>query len=177
MDLESNFTLSLAEAFNGVQKRLSVGNEVIDVRIPRGAKPGTKIRIRGKGQMSPYSSQRGDLYLKIDIRPHDFFKFDGDNLTCNVPIAPDEAVLGAMVDIPTPEGSVTVNVPPGVRSGQSLRLKGKGWVTPSGDRTDLMAKVIVTSPKSISATERELYEKIRAQRTFDPRENLRSVVL
>jgi curved DNA-binding protein len=177
MDLESNFTLSLSEAFNGVQKRLSIGDEVIDVRIPRGAKPGTKIRIRGKGQMSPYSSQRGDLYLKIDIRPHTFFKFDGDNLTCTIPIAPDEAVLGAMVDVPTPEGSVTVNVPPGVRSGQSLRLKGKGWVTPNGSRTDLLAKVIIAAPKNLSAAERELYEKIRAQRTFDPRENLHSVTL
>lgn len=177
MDLESNFTLSLAEAFNGVQKRLSVGNEVIDVRIPRGAKPGTKIRIRGKGQMSPYSSQRGDLYLKIELRPHEFFKFDGDNLTCSVPIAPDEAVLGAKIDVPTPEGTVTVNVPPGVRSGQSLRLKGKGWVTPSGDRTDLLAKLIITSPKELSATERTLYEKIRDQRTFDPRSHLRSVTL
>ena len=177
MDLESNFTLSLAEAFNGVQKRLSVGDEVIDVRIPRGAKPGTKIRIRGKGQMSPYGSQRGDLYLKIEIRPHTFFKFDGDNLTCTIPIAPDESVLGAMVDVPTPEGAVTVNVPPGVRSGQSLRLKGKGWVTPNGSRTDLLAKVVITSPKNLSATERELYEKVRAQRTFDPRESLRSVTL
>ena len=177
MDLESNFALSLSEAFNGVQKRLSIGDEVIDVRIPRGAKPGTKIRIRGKGQMSPYGSQRGDLYLKIDIRPHTFFKFDGDNLTCTVPIAPDEAVLGAMVDVPTPEGSVTVNVPPGVRSGQSLRLKGKGWVTPNGSRTDLLAKIIISSPKTLSATERELYEKIRAQRTFDPRENLHSITL
>lgn len=177
MDLESNFTLSLSEAFNGVQKRLSVGDEVIDVRIPRGAKPGTKIRIRGKGQMSPYSSQRGDLYLKIDIRPHDFFKFDGENLTCTVPIAPDEAVLGAAIDVPTPEGTVTVNVPPGVRSGQSLRLKGKGWVTPSGDRTDLLAKVVITPPKTLSNTERELYEKLRSQRTFDPRESLRSVAL
>jgi len=176
-DLESNFTLSLAEAFNGVQKRLSVGNEVIDVRIPAGAKPGTKIRIRGKGQPSPYGGQRGDLYLKIDIRPHSFFKFDGDNLTCEVPIAPDEAVLGAAIEVPTPDGQVTVNVPAGIRSGQSLRLRGKGWVTPKGDRTDLLAKVIITPPKDLSPTERDYYEKIRTSRTTDPRQELRQVRL
>ncbi|MBD1914167.1 MULTISPECIES: DnaJ C-terminal domain-containing protein [unclassified Leptolyngbya] len=176
-DLESNFALSLSEAFHGVQKRLSVGNEVIDVRIPAGAKPGSKIRIRGKGQPSPYGGSRGDLYLKIEIRPHAFFKFDGDNLTCDVPIAPDEAVLGAAIEVPTPDGMVTVNVPSGVRSGQSLRLRGKGWVTPKGDRSDLLAKVVIIPPKDISATERELYEKIRANRTTDPRQDLRQVKL
>jgi len=176
-DLESNFTLSFVDAFRGVQKRLSVGNEVIDVRIPSGAKAGSKIRIRGKGQVSPYGGQRGDLYLKIELKPHGFFKFEGDNLACEVPIAPDEAVLGAAIEVPTPDGLVTVNVPAGIRSGQSLRLRGKGWVTPKGDRTDLLAKVIITPPKDLTPTEREYYEKIRDQRSVDPRSHLKDVQL
>ncbi|MGG6294643.1 DnaJ C-terminal domain-containing protein [Leptolyngbya sp. AN02str] len=175
-DLESNFTLTLSEAFHGVQKRLSLGNEVIEVRIPAGAKPGSKIRIRGKGQRSPYANgQRGDLYLKIDIQAHPFFKFEGDNLTCDVAIAPDEAVLGAAIEVPTPDGMVTMNIPAGIRSGQTLRLRGKGWVSPKGDRGDQMVKVVITPPKDLNPTEKELYEKIRAARTEDPRKNLRNV--
>lgn len=176
-DLESNLTLTFAEAFNGVQKRLSLGNEIIEVRIPKGAKPGSKIRVRGKGQVNPASRQRGDLYLKIELQAHPFFKFDGDNLTCEVPIAPDEAVLGGSIDVPTPDGTVAVNVPAGIRSGQTLRLRGKGWVTPQGGRSDQMVKVIIVPPKEVTSAERELYEKIRASRGYDPRSELKSVRL
>jgi curved DNA-binding protein len=178
LDSEAVITLTLAEAFNGVQKRLQVGNEVIDVRIPPGAKPGSRIRVRGKGRFSPYyTSQRGDLYLIVETKPHPFFQFEGDNLVCEVPIAPDEAVLGAQVDVPTPDGSVTVNIPAGIRSGQSLRLRGKGWKSPKGDRSDQMVKVIIQPPKDITPIERELYEKIKTNRSFNPRSHLKDMKL
>ena len=178
LDTEASITLTLTEAFNGVQKRLQVGNEVIDVRIPAGAKPGSRIRVRGKGRFSPYyTSQRGDLYLTVEIKPHSFFQFEGDNLVCEVPIAPDEAVLGAQVEVPTPDGAVTVNIPAGIRSGQSLRLRGKGWKRPKGDRGDQMVKVVIHAPKDISPIERELYEKIRANRSANPRSHLKDVRL
>lgn len=178
LDSEANISLTLSEAFNGVQKRLQVGNEVIDVRIPAGAKPGSKIRVRGKGRFSPhYTSQRGDLYLTVEIKPHPFFQFDGDNLVCEVPIAPDEAVLGAAIDIPTPDGTVTMNIPAGIRSGQSLRLRGKGWKSPKGDRSDQLVKVVITAPKDISTAERELYEKIRTSRSTNPRSHLKDLHL
>lgn len=178
LDSEAALSLTLAEAFNGVQKRLSVGNEVIDVRIPPGAKPGSRIRVRGKGRFSPYyTSQRGDLYLVVEITAHPFFQFDGDNLVCEVPITPDEAVLGAQVEVPTPDGLVTVNVPPGVKSGQTLRLRGKGWTNPKGGRGDQMVRVVITPPKELTATERELYEKIRASRSTNPRSHLQNIKL
>jgi curved DNA-binding protein len=178
LDSEATISLTFSEAFNGVQKRLQVGNEVIEVRIPAGAKPGSRIRVRGKGRYSPYyTSQRGDLYLIVEIKPHPFFQFEGDNLVCEVPIAPDEAVLGAQVEVPTPDGSVTVNIPAGIRSGQSLRLRGKGWKSPKGDRGDQMVKVVIQSPKDITATERELYEKIRTVRSFNPRAHLKDIKL
>ena len=176
-DSEAGITLTLKEAFQGVQKRLNLGNEVIDVRIPPGAKPGSRIRVKGKGQASPYSPQRGDLYLVVNIQPHPFFQFEGDNLICEVPIAPDEAVLGAQVEIPTPDGSVTMNVPAGVRAGQSLRLRGKGWPNPKGGRSDQIVKIAIASPKELSPQEREYYEKIRAIRSFNPRSNLQGMQL
>ena len=178
LDAEATITLTLADAFRGVQKRLILGNEEFEVRIPPGAKPGSRIRIKGKGRSSSYSpGQRGDLYLMVAIAPHAFFQFEGDNLICEVAIAPDEAVLGAQIEVPTPDGSVTVNVPAGIRSGQSLRLKGKGWRNPKGDRTDQMVRVVIATPKEISAIEREYYEKIRSNRSFDPRKNLKDVKL
>jgi curved DNA-binding protein len=175
-DREGNLTLTLAEAFHGTTKRLSLGNETINVRIPAGAKPGSRIRLRGKGQVTAYG-KRGDLYLTVQIQPHQFFQFEGDNLVCEVPIAPDEAVLGATIDVPTPDGAVKMNVPAGIRSGQSLRLRGKGWPQAKGDRGDQLVRIQIMTPKTISATEREYYEKIRAVRSFNPRSDLLGIRL
>lgn len=178
LDIEAKITLTFSEAFNGVQKPLSVNNESITVKIPAGAKIGSKIRVRGKGNYSPqYTSQRGDLYLRIELAKHPFFQFDGDNLTCDVPIAPDEAVLGTQIEVPTPDGSVTVNVPAGVKSGQSLRLRGKGWKNTKGDRTDQFVKLVIVPPKDLSAIEKEAYETLKANRSSDPRSSLKSVKL
>ncbi|MDZ7969564.1 MAG: DnaJ C-terminal domain-containing protein [Nostoc sp. DedSLP03] len=171
-DSEAAIALTFAEAFNGVKKRFSLGNETIDVNIPSGAKTGTRLRVRGKGQINPMTQQRGDLYLKVELQPHTFFQMEGDNLVCEVPITPDEATLGASIDVPTPDGSVNVKLPAGVRSGQSLRLRGKGWPLSKGGRGDQLVKVAIVPPKDLSQQEREYYEKIRAIRTYNPRSHL-----
>lgn len=176
-DLESSLTLTFADAFRGVQKRLMVGNEVIEVRIPAGAKSGSRMKIRGKGQQNPMTQQRGDLYLNIELAPHPFFQLEGDNLVCEVAIAPDEAVLGASIEVPTPDGMVTMNIPAGIRSGQTLRLRGKGWAMPKGGRGDQFVRIVIAPPKELSDLEREYYEKLRANRSYDPRSNLKSVRL
>jgi curved DNA-binding protein len=176
-DREATIALSLSEAFSGVQKSFNLGNETIKVRIPGGAKSGSRIRVRGKGNINSYTKQRGDLYLTVELQPHPFFRLEGEQLVCEVPITPDEAVLGAQIEIPTPEGMVTVNVPPGVRSGQSLRLRGKGWTNPRGDRGDQLAKIIIATPKNISQKERELYEQIRTARSVNPRNHFEQVTL
>lgn len=177
MDAESSLTLTVAEAFHGVQKRLSINGEAVDVRIPPGAKVGTRIRLKGKGRTQPYSQQRGDLYLVVNLQPHPFFQFEGDQLVCDVPITPDEAALGAEITVPTPDGSVSVRVPPGVRPGQSLRLRGKGWPSPKGERGDQLVRISIALPKTLSSLERECYEKIRTHRTFDPRSHLKGMQL
>jgi curved DNA-binding protein len=174
---EATINLSFAEAFRGTTKRLNLGNETVEVRIPPGAKPGTRIRLAGKGQHSPYGQQKGDLYLNVKLNSHSFFDFEGDNLVCEVPIAPDEAVLGASISIPTPDGVVSMKVPGGIRSGQVLRLKGKGWSLPKGGRSDQLVRIVIATPKEISATEREYYEKIRAIRSDNPRDSLKNVSL
>jgi curved DNA-binding protein len=176
-DQEANINLSFSEAFHGTQKRLRIGNEEVEVRIPAGAKQGSKIRLRGKGQMNPYSKQRADIYLVVHLATHNFFTLDGDKLTCEVPITPDEAVLGGKIDVPTPDGSVTMNLPAGVKSGQTLRLRGKGWPNPKGSRGDLLVTVVIAAPTPLGDAERQLYEQIRAQRTANPRSAIANIRL
>jgi curved DNA-binding protein len=177
-DSEAIISLTFAEAFHGIEKQLSLGNEIIKVRIPAGAKTGSKLRVRGKGPVNPLNKQRGDLYLKVELKPHPFFQLEGDNLVCEVAIAPDEAVLGASIDVPTPENTTAkVNVPAGIRSGQSLRLRGKGWVLATNGRGDLLVKIAIATPKEVTEPERELYEKLRSIRSYNPRSNLNNVRL
>ncbi|MBE9050183.1 J domain-containing protein [Nostocales cyanobacterium LEGE 11386] len=176
-DTEAAIALSFSEAFHGTQKRLQLDDETINVRIPPGAKPGSRIRIKGKGRPSPFSQQRGDLYLTIEILPHPFFRFEDEQLVGEVPIRPDEAVLGAQIEIPTPDGNVILKVPPGVRSGQSFRLRGQGWRQPQGGRTDLIVKLQIVPPKNLDPIEREAYETIQAHTSFNPRAQLLEVKL
>jgi curved DNA-binding protein len=176
-DTEAAIALTFSEAFHGVQKRLQLGDETINVRIPAGAKPGSRIRLKGKGRPSPFSQQRGDLYLTIEVLPHSFFRFEGNDLVCELPIRPDEAVLGAQINVPTPDGSVTMKVPKGVGSGRSLRLRGKGWTLPKGGRGDLFAKLQIVTPQDLSEIEQECYEKIQANTSFNPRAQLEEIKL
>jgi curved DNA-binding protein len=176
-DTEAAIALTFSEAFHGVQQRLQLDDDTINVRIPAGAKPGSRIRLKGRGRTSLFSPQRGDLYLTIEVLPHSFFRFEGDNLVCDVPIRPDEAVLGAEIQVPTPDGIVTMKVPKGVKSGQSLKLRGKGWTLPKGGRGDLVAKLQIVTPQDLNEIEQEYYEKIQANTTFNPRTQLEEMTL
>ena len=176
-DSEAGISLTFSEAFNGTQKQFRLGNETIKVRIPPGAKTGSRLRIKGKGQVSAFSRQRGDLYLNIELQPHPLFKFKGDNLVAEMPITPTEAVLGGEIEVPTPDGKVTMKIPSGVDSGQSLRLKGKGWRKPNNKRSDLMVKLKIVTPKDTSEIEREYYQKISQASDFNPRKSLENIRL
>jgi curved DNA-binding protein len=177
VDREANIRLTFAEAFKGISRKINLGKETLEVRIPAGVKTGSRIRVKGKGNYNPLSRQQGDLYLKVELQAHPFFSFDGNNLTCEVPITPDEAVLGTSIDIPTPDGVVTMKIPGGIRSGQTLRLKEKGWIDPKGGRSDQMVKIAIATPKEVSAIERKYYEQIRAHRSYNPRTYLQQVFL
>lgn len=173
---EANINLTYAEAFKGTTKRLNIGTEILEVRIPAGAKPGSRIRLAGKG-VSFSNQPRGDLYLNVRLNPHPFFSFEGDNLVCEVPIAPDEAVLGTSISIPTPDGRVSMRVPAGIGSGQVLRLRSKGWSSPKGKRSDQLVKIVIATPQQISSEEKKYYQKIRDLRRENPRQSLQGINL
>jgi curved DNA-binding protein len=174
-DAEAEIQLTFKEALNGTEKRLVLSTqETISVRIPAGAKPGSRVRVRGKGNFNPMTQTRGDLYLRVKLQPHSFFKFEGDQLICELPIAPDEAVLGAKIEVPTPTGTVQVSIPVGVKSGQTLRLRGQGWPQKK-EKGDLLVKLQIVPPKELTQLERDCYEKIAANRSYNPRSHLASL--
>ncbi|MEO1692227.1 MAG: DnaJ C-terminal domain-containing protein [Cyanobacteria bacterium J06631_6] len=173
----TSISLTYAEAFRGTTKQLSIGLESVEVRIPAGAKPGSRIRLAGKGKSLGYGSSRSDLYLNVALKPHLFFDFEGDNLVCEVPVTPDEAVLGTSVSIPTPDGRVSMKIPAGINSGQVLRLRGKGWSSPQGNRTDQLVRIVVETPQKIDAQTKDYYKKIRDLRRDNPRQNLEGITL
>ena len=175
ISVEPTIDLTYAEAFKGTTKQIDLGAETVQVRIPPGVKPGTRIRLPGKGQ--PIDNQLRDLYLNVKLNPHSFFSFEDGNLICEVPITPDEAVLGSAIAIPTPDGVVNIKVPPGVSSGQVLRLQKKGWSSPDGFRSDQLVRINIAIPQRISVLEKEYYEKIRHLRSENPRKNLQQINL
>jgi curved DNA-binding protein len=176
-DFEATLPLTFSEAFRGTNKQFKLDEETIKIRIPPGAKPGVKVRVKGKGGINPVTQKRGDLYLVVELQPHPFFKFEGDNLVCEVPITPTEATLGRKIQVPTPDGSVMMKIPAGVNSGQSLRLRGKGWSSTDGKRGDQIVKLKIVTPSQLDAQERELYEKIQHYSPFNPRQDLENMKL
>ena len=118
--------------------------KTIDLKLPQGLEDGTRIRLAGKGEEGP--DGRGDAIVTIDIAPHRFFTRDGTNIRLELPITLKEAVLGAKVKVPTPEGPVMLSVPKGTSSGKVLRLKGRGFAGKDGKRGDQLVTVEVHVP-------------------------------
>lgn len=126
--------------------------KTIDLKLPKGIEEGTKIRLAGKGQEGP--AGRGDAIVTIAIAPHPFFSREGRNIRLNLPVTLKEAVLGAKVKVPTPEGPVMLTIPKGSSSGKVLRLKGRGFTGKDGKRGDQMVTVAIDVPEG----DRELRE-------------------
>ena len=114
----------MPRALKGQRVTLSSG-KTLDIKLPPGVEDGTKIRLAGQGQPGPGGN--GDAIVTIAVKPHRFFRRDGDNIRLDLPVALDEAVLGAKVQVPTVDGPVMLSVPKGSSSGKVLRLKGKGF--------------------------------------------------
>ncbi|MGL4621563.1 MAG: DnaJ C-terminal domain-containing protein, partial [Chroococcidiopsis sp.] len=103
---------------------------------------------------------------------HPYFKLEGNDIAIQLPITPVEAILGGAVEVPTLDGLVQMNLPPGVRTGQRLRLAKKGYPDADGERGDQIVEIQIVVPRNISPEERDLYEKIRQIETFNPRADL-----
>ena len=172
-DYEVTVPLTLEELARGAERELRIGNHAVRARIPRGATGGERLRLRGKGGPGANGGPPGDLYLNVSILPHPLFKPNGHDLDLEVPVAPWEAALGAQIDIPTLDSELAMKLPAGSKSGQKLRLAGKGLPKPGGGAGDLYAVIAIVLPPSLPEQERKLYEELRASSRFDPRKHFR----
>ena len=123
-----------------------------------------------RADVVPMEGQSGDLYLIVRLAPHSRYRVSGRDLTAIVPLSPWEGALGAAVRIDTPGGSATVNVPPGTSSGRRLRLKGRGLPNRRGEPGDFYAEAQIRVPSTLSRQERRLFEELRENSTFNPRD-------
>jgi len=130
-------------------RRPSGKTESITVKIPPGIEDGKKIRLRGQGDPGPRGGNSGDLLITVRIAPHPYFRRRGNDLEVLVPVTLAEAALGAKIDVPTPQGMITLTVPPGTSAGRRLRVKGRGVTTSKGGAGDLYAELRIVLPKEI----------------------------
>lgn len=166
-DIEARLTLPLERAYVGGSERVRLEDgRSIEVDMPAGMISGQRIRLRNQGIGG------GDLYLKITIAPHAFFRLEGADIFCELPVTPAEAVLGGDIEVPTLDGWVKMKLPSGVFSGQRLRLASKGYPNGMGDRGDQLVEIKIVAPKEPSADELEIYQKLREIEKFKPRKDL-----
>jgi len=148
-------------------------SETIDVRIPAGVSNGARVRVPGKGNSGTMGAPAGDLYLRVVVRPHEFFERRGDDLYIKIPVTVSEATLGAKIEVPTIDGRSIVRIPPGTNSGKTLRLKEKG--VPSarkGARGDQYVEIQVVVPPPTDERVRNLMKELESVAPADPRKDL-----
>jgi molecular chaperone DnaJ len=132
------------------------------VKIPAGVKDGSRIRLRGKGEVGWGGAEAGDLFVVTRVAPSKVYTRRGDDLVVDVPVPYSDAALGAKAEVPTPDGPVTVKVKPGTTDGTLLRVKGKGAPKLKGSgRGDLLARVKLSVPKKLNKKQRELFEELK----------------
>jgi DnaJ-class molecular chaperone len=138
------------DAAIGKPQRITLQDgKTIDVKLPQGVEDGTQMRLGGKGQLGPAGA--GDAIITLSVARHKFYSRDGDNIRLDLPITLKEAVQGGKVKVPTVDGAVLLNIAAGATSGQTLRLKGKGFTTKTGVRGDQLVTLIIDLPKDNAA--------------------------
>lgn len=179
-DRRAKIRISLEDSYQGAQRTLQLQAPVVDaqghvhvqphtlnVRIPKGILSGQQIRLGGQGEPGVAGGAQGDLYLDIEFEPHPRFRPEGRDLHLDLPITPWEAALGAKVPVSTLGGRVELKVPAGARSGQRLRLAGRGL--PGKPPGDQYVTLQIMTPPAGNADEKAFYEGMAETFRFDPR--------
>lgn len=152
-DTRAKLAVPLEAVYQGSSVRIGVNGRTLDVRVPKGVRPGQVIRLAGQGE-------RGDLMLEVEYAAHPQFEVDGRNVIHQLAVAPWEAALGATVSVPTLGGSVELKIPPKSEAGRKLRLRGRGL--PGDPAGDQIVELEVLAPPPHSAAQREAYETLRS---------------
>lgn len=166
-DLEHTIDITLEEAFGGTSRLMQMGtngtSRTIEAKIPPGVKDGSRIKMKGQGGPGAAGGPAGDLYLVTQIKASKSFERNGDDLSTRISVPLTTAVLGGEIDVPTVEGKkVKLKIPAETQNGKKIRLKGKGMpkLKKKEEKGDLYAEVNVVLPEKLSASEREVFEKL-----------------
>ena len=181
-DHHSTIAVTLEDAFHGATLalqlrvpeydsagRLTTRQRKLQVKVPRGVIAGKRIRLPGQGAPGFNGGPSGDLFLEVQIKPHGLYTVDRKDVFLDLPITPWEAALGARVQVPTLAGRVDLNIPAGARSGQKLRLKGRGMPVPGEAAGDQYTVLQIVTPPADSPAKRAFYEGMARDLPFNPR--------
>jgi curved DNA-binding protein len=175
IDLEDTFqgairTITLRVPGVDAQGHVVTTDRILNVTIPKGIREGQHIRLSGQGSPGAGEGKAGDLYLQIEFRTHPLYRFDGRDLYLDLPVAPWEAALGAMVKVPTLGGIVELKIPEGSVSGRKMRLKGRG--IPGNPPGDCYVILTIALPPADTESAKALYRKMEQELNFNPRTKL-----
>jgi DnaJ-class molecular chaperone len=152
-DVAYRLSVPFTDAATLAPQRVTLGDgKTIDLKLPKGVEDGTRIRLAGKGESGPGGA--GDAIVTIAVAPHAFYTRDGNDIRLTLPVSLKEAVLGARVKVPTPDGPVMLTIPKGATSGKVLRLKGRGFSDKTGKRGDQLVSLAVDVPAGDAELER-----------------------
>jgi len=173
-DVGYRMEVSFLEAVNGAKKRIAMPDgKTLDITIPPGHRDGQILRLRGKGMPGLGGGSAGDAHVEVHVKPHRMFRRRGRDILVDLPVAINEAALGAKVHVPTVRGSVAMTIPSGSNTGDTLRLKGKG-IAASGKHAagDQLVTLSVVLPKKTDAKLRAFLEDWAKDNGYDPRQGL-----
>jgi curved DNA-binding protein len=182
-DTHAKITIDLEESITGATKTiifnipetdakgyLQLKQRSLNIKIPKGIKPGQHIRLSGQGSPGLGGAQAGDLLLEVAFNPHRLYRVIDTDIYLDLPVTPWEAALGAKIKVPTPEGPIDLSIPANSRQGSKLRIKGRGL--PSKKPGDFFVVLQITLPPADSETARSVYRQMQAELDFNPRQSL-----
>ncbi len=165
-DVEQPVDITLREAFDGTVRIIQTGSRRLEVKIPKGVQNGSRIRVAGEGQPSPFGGKTGDLFLVIRVLDHRTLKREGDDLRLEAKVDLYTLVLGGETTIATLNGNLALRIPPETQAGALFRLRGQGMpnLKNPSKRGDLLVQVLPVIPSDLSEEEKRLYQRLQALR-------------
>jgi DnaJ-class molecular chaperone len=172
-DVRYSMEIDFLEAVNGATRQVTLPDgQTLEIRIPPGARDGQTLRLRGKGGAGQNGVDAGDALIELHVRPHPFFRRDGDDIRLDLPISLGEAVLGGKIRVPTPAGPVVASVPENSSSGRTLRVKGRGLARRNGTRGDLYATLRIVLPEAPDPELKSFVTGWQAGKRHNPRQRM-----
>ena len=175
-NIETEINISIEEAYYGSEKKISLRAidgkmKTFTIKIPSGIRNNEKIRLIGQGKNGLNGGKNGDLFIKINIIGNSKFKLSGNDLLTDLYLSPWEAALGSRVNINGIDEKVSLYIPPGIQSGEKVRIPQKGYKDGKGGRGDLVAEIKTVVPKKLEDNEKELFERLKEISKFNPRKD------